>query len=114
MQDLFVKIITIFDTEQAGERFGYFQIDDIYYCYGYILQLTCSKVSGAIQGGEEAMFGIGLPELGLILIIALVVFGPKKLPEIGRAMGKSLNEFRRATDEIKKDIHGKSDQEREK
>jgi len=60
------------------------------------------------------MFGIGLPELGLILIIALVVFGPKKLPEIGRAMGKSLNEFRRATDEIKKDIHGKSDQEREK
>lgn len=60
------------------------------------------------------MFGIGLPELGLILIIALVVFGPKKLPEIGRAMGKSLNEFRRATDEIKKDINGKSDQEREK
>ncbi|GBG58290.1 Sec-independent protein translocase protein TatA [Sporomusaceae bacterium FL31] len=60
------------------------------------------------------MFGIGLPELGLILIIALVVFGPKKLPEIGRAMGKSLNEFRRATDEIKKDIHGKNDQEREK
>lgn len=60
------------------------------------------------------MFGIGLPELGLILIIALVVFGPKKLPEIGRAMGKSLNEFRRATDEIKKDINGKSDQESEK
>lgn len=60
------------------------------------------------------MFGIGLPELGLILIIALVVFGPKKLPEIGRAMGKSLNEFRRATDEIKKDINGKNDQESEK
>ena len=43
------------------------------------------------------MFGISVPELVLILIIGLVVFGPGKLPEIGKAVGKSLNEFKRAT-----------------
>jgi len=45
------------------------------------------------------MFGIGVPELGLILVIGLVVFGPGKLPEIGRAVGKSLNEFKNASNE---------------
>ncbi|MFQ5987347.1 MAG: twin-arginine translocase TatA/TatE family subunit [Dehalococcoidia bacterium] len=44
--------------------------------------------------------GIGPMELLLILVIALVVFGPKKLPEIGRALGKGLREFRRATSEL--------------
>jgi len=37
---------------------------------------------------------IGLPELGVVLVIALVVFGPKKLPEVGKALGKSLHDFR--------------------
>lgn len=45
------------------------------------------------------MFGIGVPELILILIIGLVVFGPGKLPEVGRALGRSLKEFKRATSE---------------
>lgn len=43
------------------------------------------------------MFNMGVTELLLILVIALVFFGPGKLPEIGRAVGKSLNEFKKAT-----------------
>ena len=47
------------------------------------------------------MFGIGMPELLLILVVALVVIGPKKLPDIAKALGKGLAEFKRAADEIK-------------
>jgi sec-independent protein translocase protein TatA len=48
------------------------------------------------------MFGnIGLPELMVIMAIALLVFGPKKLPEVGRTIGKAIREFKRSTDEIK-------------
>ncbi len=47
---------------------------------------------------------IGFQELILILVIALVVFGPKKLPELGRSLGKTLAEFRRASNEIKQSI----------
>jgi Tat protein translocase TatB subunit len=47
------------------------------------------------------MFGIGMPELLLILALALIVLGPKKLPELARALGKGMAELRRATDEIK-------------
>lgn len=43
------------------------------------------------------MFGLGMPELALILVIALVVFGAKNLPDIGKALGKTINEFRNAT-----------------
>ncbi|MBE0460482.1 MAG: TatA/E family twin arginine-targeting protein translocase [Acidobacteriota bacterium] len=51
------------------------------------------------------MFGnIGFPELLLLLVIALLVFGPKKLPEVGRSIGKALREFRRTSDEIKEKI----------
>lgn len=48
------------------------------------------------------MFGnIGFPELLFILAIALLVFGPKKLPEVGKSIGKAVREFRRTSDEIK-------------
>ena len=50
------------------------------------------------------MFNIGMPELLLILAIALIILGPKKLPDIAKALGRSLSEFRRASDEIKETI----------
>lgn len=47
------------------------------------------------------MFGIGFPELLLIMALALIVLGPKRLPDIARALGRGLAEFKRATDELK-------------
>ena len=47
------------------------------------------------------MFGIGFPELILIMVIALIVIGPNKLPDLARALGKGMAEFRKATQDIK-------------
>ena len=44
---------------------------------------------------------LGFPELIVIFVVALLVFGPRKLPDIGRSLGKSLNEFKRATNDLK-------------
>ena len=46
------------------------------------------------------MFGIGVPELILILVVGLVVFGPGKLPEMGRSLGKGIREFRKASNAL--------------
>lgn len=51
------------------------------------------------------MFGIGFPELIIILVVALIVVGPSKLPDLAKSLGKGLNEFRKATDEIKGSLH---------
>lgn len=48
------------------------------------------------------MFGsIGMPELLIIFLVALIVFGPRKLPELGKSLGKSLAEFKRASNELR-------------
>ena len=47
------------------------------------------------------MFGIGVPELLIILAIALIVIGPKKLPDLAKSLGRALNEFKKATKEFK-------------
>lgn len=44
---------------------------------------------------------LGFPELFLIFVVALLVFGPRKLPEVGRSIGRALGEFRRATNDLK-------------
>jgi TatA/E family protein of Tat protein translocase len=47
------------------------------------------------------MLGIGhFPEIVMLVVIALIIFGPKRLPELGSALGKSIREFRKATDEL--------------
>lgn len=52
--------------------------------------------------GSFAMFGpIGMPELVIIFVIALIIFGPRKLPELGKSLGRSINEFKRASNELR-------------
>jgi TatA/E family protein of Tat protein translocase len=56
----------------------------------------------------EPLFALGMPgmqELLLILVIVLVLFGAKRLPELARGLGQSMNEFRKAKDEFEREIH---------
>ncbi len=56
------------------------------------------------------VFGVGLPEMALILVLALLVFGPKKLPEIGRSLGKALKGFQQASKEFEEEFKKEAQQ----
>ena len=50
------------------------------------------------------MFGLGIPELIVIFVIALVVFGPKRLPDLGRSVGRAMSEFKKASQEFQDSV----------
>ena len=54
------------------------------------------------------MFNIGLPELLIIVAVALIVFGPNKLPELARAFGRAMREFKKATEEVKQSFEAET------
>jgi Tat protein translocase TatB subunit len=56
------------------------------------------------------MFGIGMTELMVIFVIGLVVLGPKRLPELARSLGRSLGEFRRASNEVRREFLSVADE----
>ncbi len=50
------------------------------------------------------MFGIGMPELVIVLLVAFLLFGPQKLPELGRSIGKAVKGFRNVTDDVRQSV----------
>ena len=56
------------------------------------------------------IFGIGLPEMAVIMAVALLIFGPKKLPEIGRSMGKAMRSFQEASKEFETEFKREAEQ----
>ena len=59
------------------------------------------------------MGNLGMPELIMIMLLALLLFGPKKLPEIGKQVGKALGEFKRASNDLKRSIQDEMDKVKE-
>ena len=51
------------------------------------------------------MFNVGMPELIMVLVVVLIIFGPSKLPEIGKAVGKSIRGFKEETNNVKEEVH---------
>ncbi|MBD2165384.1 TatA/E family twin arginine-targeting protein translocase [Calothrix sp. FACHB-156] len=56
------------------------------------------------------IFGIGLPEMAVIFVVALLIFGPKKLPEVGRSLGKAIRGFQEASNEFQSEFKREAEQ----
>ncbi|MBI4744768.1 MAG: twin-arginine translocase TatA/TatE family subunit [Actinobacteria bacterium] len=65
------------------------------------------NLGGPVQ--QAVLLGLGVPELVIILIIAIVIFGPKKIPEIGSSIGKALREFKKGTQEIESETKNETE-----
>jgi sec-independent protein translocase protein TatA len=66
------------------------------------------------KGDVNMLSNIGVPGLILILVLALIIFGPKKLPEIGRAFGETLREFKKSTRDLTSDVMEELEQDTKK
>lgn len=73
-------------------------------------ETTAPRLLPDSQGSIMGAMNLGFPEMMFIFLLALIIFGPKKLPEIGRQIGKALNEFRRASNEFKAQIEAEINQ----
>lgn len=71
------------------------------------------RKGGTKKEGRKMFSNIGIPGLILILVIALIIFGPKKLPEMGRAIGETLKEFKRSTRQLTEDDESPKESQKE-
>jgi TatA/E family protein of Tat protein translocase len=68
------------------------------------------RVAGGRRSQYDEAMNLGFPEMIFLFFLALIIFGPKKMPEIGRQIGRALNEFKRASNEFKSQIESEIDQ----
>lgn len=73
-----------------------------------------SAFSGSFNGGSKKMLGLGTPEILLILLIIVIVFGVGKLPEVGSGMGRAIRNFKKAMHETETDIDTAANKELKK
>jgi sec-independent protein translocase protein TatA len=73
-------------------------------CFCNAVKPRQSGIETVAGGRVVNIFGIGLPEMALIMVVALLIFGPKKLPEIGRSMGKAIKGFQEASKEFENEF----------
>lgn len=65
---------------------------------------SAARAGGAMASNEVRMFGIGFQEMLIILVVVLIFFGPKRLPDLAKSLGKGIAEFKKASEEVRKGI----------